>query len=217
MANVFPKWCNWLPIRLLACGVVLGTTVVVGMSYYFTPKYVSIGYQPVQPIAFDHSIHATQLGLDCRYCHTGVESSEHANIPNSQTCMNCHTQIRKDSPKLTALYDSWRTGQPIHWVRIHQLPDHVYFNHSVHVNRGISCVRCHGNVNHMQVVRQDQPLSMGWCLECHRHPEMQIRPTQFVFNLDWKPGAGFDQEVDGKRLVKEWNVSPPITCAGCHR
>jgi hypothetical protein len=129
--------------------------------------------------------------------------------------MNCHTQVQKESPKLKVVRQSWESGQPVPWVRIHKAPDYVYFNHAVHVNRGISCVSCHGNVNHMEVVWHDKPHSMGWCLECHRAPENHIRPVDKVTQLDWVPDE--PQVEMGKRLVRDWNINPPLTCAGCHR
>lgn len=215
MANIFPKWTNKLPIQILVGLSVIAGTVVAGVSYYFTPKYTRVGYMPTQPVAYDHSLHVTQLGMDCRFCHTGVEESGYSNVPDTQTCMKCHSQVKSDSPKLAPIRASWQTGQPMQWVRIHQAPDYVYFNHAVHVNRGISCVSCHGNINHMEVVFHDQPQSMGWCLDCHREPEKNIRPVEYVYDLDWKPQE--DQEELGTKLVKEWNVNPPKTCAGCHR
>ena len=147
MANIFPRFSNWLPIKILVCITIIAASVVSGMAYYFTPKYTRVGYQPTQPVAFDHSLHVNQLGMDCRYCHTGVEKSSHSNVPSTQTCMNCHTQIKSQSPKLSAVRESWKTGNPVPWVRIHKAPDYVYFNHAVHVNRGVSCVACHGHVN----------------------------------------------------------------------
>ncbi len=194
----------------------IGTAITIAFTYYFTPKYTRVGYMPTQPVAFEHAIHVTQLGLDCRYCHFAVETSSVAGIPPTQTCMNCHSQIRKDSPKLEAVRQSWQTGEPIHWIRIHRAPDFVYFNHSVHVNRGISCVSCHGHINHMRTVWHDQPQSMSWCLDCHRHPEKNIRPLDKVYDLDWKP-EGVSQEQMGEKLVRDWGIDPPKTCAGCHR
>jgi hypothetical protein len=176
-----------------------------------------VGYQPVQPVPFSHEIHVTELGMDCRYCHSYVEVSSHSNIPTTQTCMNCHSQVQANNPKLAAVKQSWETGKPIQWVKIHQVPDFAYFNHAVHVNRGISCVACHGQVNHMDVVFQDQSQSMGWCLNCHRHPENNLRPVSQVFNLDWKPGKGESQQHLGEQLKEQWNINPPQTCAGCHR
>jgi len=221
MANIFPKWTVTLPVKLIVLAIVLGSVVFTGVAYYFTPKYTRVGYQPTQPVAFDHSIHAQQLGIDCRYCHQSVEVSARSSIPSVQTCMTCHSQIRKDSPKLQVIRDAWNGGKgdgpAVRWVRIHKAPDYVYYNHAIHVNSGVSCVSCHGNVNHMTEVWHDQPQSMGWCLECHRHPENQIRPRDKVYDLDWKPASAEEQKIMGRKLVKELNINPPQTCAGCHR
>ena len=138
---------------MVAVGAVLvGTAVSAGVWYYFTPKYTRVGYQPIQPVAFSHSIHVEQLGLDCRYCHNAVEKSWFSNIPASSTCMNCHNQVLKEDPKLELVRESFNTGKSIPWVQIHKVPDYVYFNHSVHVNRGVSCVECHGQINKMDEV-----------------------------------------------------------------
>ncbi|MEZ5405618.1 MAG: cytochrome c3 family protein [Verrucomicrobiia bacterium] len=217
MANIFPRWTNWLPLKLFIAALVLGAAVVWGVTYYFTPKYTRVGYMPQQPVNFEHAIHVNQLGMDCRYCHVGVETSPNSTIPTTQTCMNCHKQVKKDSPALAAVRESWETGKPIPWVRIHQVPDYVYFNHAAHVNRGVSCVSCHGQVNQMRVMYQDQPQSMSWCLECHRSPEKKIRPMNEVYHLDWKPESEKAQLEMGKKLVKDWNIDPPKSCAGCHR
>ena len=218
MANIFPRSSNFLPLKVIACGAVTVPLIVAAVWYYFTPKYTRVGYMPTQPVPFSHALHVGQLGMDCRYCHSFVEVGGTANIPTTQTCMNCHSQVKKDSPKLAAVRESWEIGKPIPWVKIHQAPDYVYFNHSVHVNRGISCQNCHGNINRMEVVYHAEPQSMGWCLECHRNPEQYIRPVEHVFNLDWKPEMiGEKQETLGKKLVAEWHVHPPQNCAACHR
>ena len=217
MANTFPRWTNHLPVKIAFCLLVLSGAASAGYWYYLTPDYMRVGYQPVQPVPFPHDIHVTQLGMDCRYCHSFVEVSSHSNIPTTQTCMNCHTQIQATNPKLAAVRDSWQTGQPVNWVKIHQVPDFAYFNHSGHVNRGISCVSCHGQVNHMEVVYQHEPQSMGWCLNCHRHPEDNLRPVNEVFNLDWKPSDQRSQQQIGLELKEKWNINPPQNCAGCHR
>jgi hypothetical protein len=218
MANIFPRSSNFLPLKVIACGAITVPLVIAAVWYYFTPKYTRVGYMPTQPVPFSHALHVGQLGMDCRYCHSFVEVGGPANIPTTQTCMNCHSQVKKDSSKLAAVRESWETGKPIPWVKIHQAPDYVYFNHSVHVNRGVSCQSCHGNINRMEVVYHAEPHSMGWCLECHRNPEKHIRPVEHVFNLDWKPEMiGEKQETLGKRLAADWNIQPPQNCAACHR
>jgi hypothetical protein len=225
MANIFPKATNLIVIQASFVLSIVGALAAVAVWYYFTPKYSRVGYQPVQPVAFQHDLHVGQLGLDCRYCHSYVEVSGHSNYPTTQTCMNCHRQIQADNPKLQPVRDSWATGQPIAWVQIHHVPDYAYFNHSAHVNRGVSCVSCHGKVNEMTVVYEDQSLSMGWCLRCHRNPEQFVRPIAAatpggqspIFNLDWTPPAGVCQADLGKKLVHDWKINPPKDCAGCHR
>jgi hypothetical protein len=131
--------------------------------------------------------------------------------------MTCHSQVKKQSPKLEIVRQSWATGQPVPWVKIHKTPDYVYFNHSIHVNSGVSCYSCHGQINQMAVVWHDQPQSMGWCLECHRHPETNVRPKDQVYNLNWKAESSKAQREMGQKFVKEWNINPPESCAGCHR
>jgi hypothetical protein len=191
MGNFFPRWTNWLPLKLaVAAGfVVFGVSLAV--PYYFTPKYTRVGYQPSQPVPFSHRIHAGQLGLDCRYCHSFVEASGHANVPTNQTCFNCHGagkgNIKSNSPKLAKVIAAAETGKPIEWVKIHKAPDYVYFNHSAHLNRGISCQSCHGRIDQMEVVHHAEPQSMGWCLECHRNPEQNLRPLEQVTNLKYDP------------------------------
>ncbi len=224
MANIFPRSSNWLPIQILVCLLVLGSAVSAGMWYYFTPKYTRVGYQPIQPVAFPHNIHVDQLGMDCRYCHSFVEVAAHSNVPTTQVCMNCHSQVQKDNPKLQPVWDSWQTGKPIEWVQIHKTPDYVYFNHSVHVNRGVSCVVCHGRVDQMEVVYHAKPHSMDWCLDCHRNPEENLRPVEHITNLGWKPTPLEGESADdaqlriGNELKVKWHLNPPDkNCFGCHR
>ena len=218
MSKVFPKWSNALPLKIVIFLAIFVATALAGITYYVTPKYVRVGYAPVQPVPYDHGFHVGELGLDCRYCHSKVDQSGHANIPASSTCMNCHSTIMADSELLESVRASYTSGESVPWVRVHQTPDYVYFDHSVHVNRGISCVECHGKVNEMEVVQHDQSMSMGWCLDCHRRPEERIRPVEHVFNLDWEhPGGKKGQIEDGLKLVEEWNVNPPQSCTGCHR
>jgi hypothetical protein len=217
MANFFPRSSNVLPLKVAVMAAVIAPAVCCGMWYYFTPKYTRVGYQPIQPVAFSHNIHVSQLGMDCRYCHSYVEVAAHSNVPNTQTCMACHSQVQKDNPRLAPLRESWKNGTGMQWVQIHKTPDYVYFNHSVHVNRGVSCFTCHGQVNKMDVVWHDKPHSMAWCLDCHRNPETQLRPREQVFNLDWSAGSPEKQIETGTKLKHDWNVKPPTNCAGCHR
>jgi hypothetical protein len=218
MANIFPKWSNWIPIKLAVVLACIGSTVALGVTYYFTPKYTRVGYEPTQPVEFDHSIHVNQLGMDCRYCHYGVDQVAHSNVPTTQVCMTCHTQVQQQSNKLEPVRQSWETGKPIEWVRVHKAPDYVYFNHEIHVNSGISCVECHGQVNEMKEVYHAKSHSMGWCLECHREPEKYIRPLDKVYDLDWQAAhEGISQEEMGEALVADWKINPPENCAGCHR
>lgn len=217
MANVFPKWVNTVPIKVIVALVSIATAVTIGVTYYATPKYTRVGYAPTQPVAFSHALHSGQLGMDCRYCHTNVDRSAHSNVPTTEVCMSCHSMVRKDDPILAPVRESYDSGKPIPWVRIHKTPDYVYFNHAVHVNRGISCVECHGRVDEMKVVYHDKPLSMGFCLECHRNPEEYIRPPEEVYNLAWKRPETEEFKQQAAGFVHEWKVNPPQSCSGCHR
>jgi hypothetical protein len=184
-------------------------------AYLFSPKRADVGYSPVQPVAYSHKLHAGNLGIDCRYCHFTVERSAYAAIPTTATCMNCHTRVKPQSPLLQAVRESYASGRPIPWVRIHRLPDYVYFNHEAHLAAGVSCVSCHGRVDQMIEVQQAQPLSMTWCLDCHRNPAPNIRPREFITKLDWKPDR--DPAEIGRELVAANHIQPPTNCSGCHR
>jgi Cytochrome c7 and related cytochrome c/Class III cytochrome C family len=217
MSKIFPKSANALPLQIVIFLFVLGGVATAGITYYATPKYLRVGYQPVQPVPFEHSLHAGQLGIDCRYCHASVEKSGTSSIPAAQTCMNCHSQIKTTSPVLEVVRESYKTGDPVPWVKIHQAPDYVYFNHSVHVNRGVSCVECHGKVNEMSTVYHAKSHSMSFCLDCHRNPEQHIRDPKDVFNLDSKTLADQGKLDEAKKFVHDWKVKPPQSCSGCHR
>lgn len=222
MSDVFPKWTNRLPGQIIAGLFLVVVAVVVGVTYYFTPKYTRAGYQPTQPVAFSHAIHADQLGIDCRYCHSAVEKSWFSNVPSASVCMNCHNQVLKEDPRLALVRESHLSGAPIPWVQVHKLPDYVYFNHSVHVNRGVSCVECHGPVHKMDEVYHAKPFSMAFCLECHRDPASQIRPLKEITNLDWTwsddPAEAADmQREQGGRLIHDWRVESLVNCSACHR
>ena len=222
MSDIFPKWTNRLPLILIVALLCIGSAVTAGVWYYFTPKYTRVGYQPVQPVPFPHSAHADQLGIDCRYCHNDVEKSWYSNVPTATTCMNCHNQVLKDDPRLEPIRQSALTGQPIRWVQVHRTPDYVYFNHAVHVNRGVSCVECHGPIHKMDEVYHAKPLSMTFCLDCHRDPAARLRPLDKITDLDWtwsddpKEAARL-QRLHGEAYVKEWRVQSLQNCSACHR
>ncbi len=218
MSKLFPKAANKLPLQIVIFLFVLGGIATAGVSYYMTPSYTRVGYAPVQPVPFSHAIHAGQLGIDCRYCHVGVDKGPASTVPAAQTCMNCHNQVKVDSPLLAVVRESYETGNPVPWVKIHQVPDYAYFNHSAHVNRGVSCVECHGRVDEMDTVTHMKPLSMGFCLDCHRNPEQVVRPLDKVTDLGWKHPEGTEGQLrDGAKFVHDWNIKPPQSCSGCHR
>ena len=211
----FPKWTNALRPILGAALVLVPAYVVVLLALGASPQATAVGYQPQQPVPYSHALHAGKLGIDCRYCHTTVEVAAHAAVPPTQTCMNCHAKIRAESPKLIPVRESSATGLPVPWVRVHDLPDYVYFNHSAHVRRGVGCVECHGRVDTMEVVTQVERLSMGWCLDCHRNPERHLRPPEMATRMDWVPPE--DPEVYGRRLRLANNINPSTDCWTCHR
>lgn len=215
---VFPKWTNLILPMLIVTSLVAPLYVVMLVAYGFSPKTTDVGYQPEQPVHYSHKLHAGDLGIDCRYCHNTVEYAAKAAIPPTQTCMNCHTQIHKDSAKLVALVESYNTGKPVMWKRVHDLPDYAYFNHAAHVTRGVSCVSCHGRVDRMEVVTQMEPLSMGWCLECHRNPEVHLRDPSTVTDLGWVFAGTADEEQQYRSFWKELHqIEPSQDCSTCHR
>jgi len=168
-----------------------------------------------QPVPFSHAHHVGDEGIDCRYCHTSVEKSGFANIPPTKTCMNCHSQIFSTSPTLEPVRESFRTDTSIAWTRVHDLPDFVYFDHSIHVNKGVGCETCHGRVDKMPLTWQKASLQMEWCLDCHRHPEQYVRPREAVFQMGYQPPA--DQIELGRRLVQEYRIKSLTSCSTCHR
>jgi hypothetical protein len=168
-----------------------------------------------QPVPFSHAHHVGGLGVECRYCHTSVDRSAYAGIPPTKTCMNCHSQIWAQSPTLEPVRASLRTDTSLEWIKVHDLPDFAYFNHSAHVNKGVGCSTCHGRVDQMPLVWQEKSLQMEWCLECHRNPEKFLRPKSEVYNIAYEPPA--NQLELGRTLVKDYNVKPQVTCSTCHR
>ena len=215
MAQIFPKWTNRIPLLLSLCAPVVGVFVLAAVWYWGSPKYLDVGYAPRQPVPYSHRLHVGELGLDCRYCHASVEQSPVANIPPTKTCMNCHEIIQRDSELLAPVRESIASGRPMRWVRVHNLPDYAYFNHSIHVHAGVGCASCHGRIDRMEVVYQAKPLSMGWCLDCHRNPAPHIRKAEEVTNMDWVPPR--NHAVEAARIVREKRIRPPEDCSGCHR
>jgi hypothetical protein len=217
MSKLFPKSANKLPLQIVIYLVVLGGIATAAATYYMTPSYTRVGYAPVQPVPFSHAQHVQEVGLDCRYCHTNVDKSGHSNVPTAQTCMNCHSVVKANSPLLAPVRESYEKGTPVPWVWIHTTPDYAYFNHSIHVNRGISCVECHGKVNEMDTVTHMQPLSMGFCLDCHNDPAPRLRDPKDVFNLDSQRLVDQGRAADATKFVHDWKLMPPQSCSGCHR
>ena len=216
MAQIFHRSANTLA-RASILGVVLLLSAVgaalmkLKRSPYVTTQHIA----PEQPIPFSHQHHAAGLGLDCRYCHTSVEDSSFAGIPPTKTCMNCHAQIWTNAPMLAPVRFSFSSGQSLQWTRVHDLPDFVYFNHSIHVKKGVGCETCHGRVDKMPLMYQNASLEMRWCLDCHRNPEKFVRPREFITKMGYEPAE--PQEVIGKRLVQEYHIQKLETCWTCHR
>lgn len=187
-----------------------------GMLFLHHPERIEPGYQPEQPVAYSHKLHAGNLGMDCLYCHNTVDKSSYAAVPATQTCMNCHSKVRVDSPLLAPLRESWANDTPVAWTKVHMLPDYAYFDHSAHVTAGVGCESCHGRVDEMHVVTQREPLTMGWCLDCHRQPDEHLRDPALVTQMGLleksrKEGQPMPKSPDQRKVV------PPLHCSGCHR
>ncbi len=219
MAQIFHRSANFLArFSLLGAFVLanlaLAAVFVVARSPYITNQRVTRD----QPIQFSHKHHVGDDGIDCRYCHTGVENSAYAGIPPTKTCMNCHSVLYNNVGYLEPIRESYRSDQSIQWVRVHRLADYVYFNHSIHVNKGIGCTTCHGPVNEMPLMFQASPLNMQWCLDCHRNPQANLRPKDQIFSMAWKAPA--DQAEVGQKLAAEYKLRSTVeltSCSTCHR
>jgi len=216
MSQIFHRSANTIA-RVSIFGAVffiaglLGLFAEVNRSPWMTGAQVARD----QPIQFSHERHVGGNGIDCRYCHTSVEESSFAGIPPTRTCMNCHSQIFANSPFLEPVRESLRSGRSIQWNRVHDLPDFVYFDHSIHVNKGVGCTTCHGQVDRMPLMWQEKSLQMEWCLECHRAPERYVRPRDAVFRVDYV--APPNQAELGARLVEEYQIQKLTSCSVCHR
>jgi len=230
---------NAIPTAAAVLGFGGVVALTAGVTYYFTPKYWRVGYEPIQPVDYSHQLHAGTLGIDCRYCHTHVEESGHSNVPDTATCMSCHTGVgeqaylerslwtaHQENPHLVKVRESYATGRPIRWKRVHKVPDYAHFNHAVHVNAGVSCYSCHGRIDQQEVVRQEHSLSMAWCLDCHRNPAPHLVAASDIGSSGLTRITDLeaverllksrDQKERGARIEAEHMLQPPESCGMCH-
>ncbi len=216
MPQIFHRSTNTFS-RVSIFGAVFIAASLLGVAGLIvrSPYLTNVGVPISQPVPFSHQHHVRDDGIDCRYCHTSVETSSFAGIPSTQICMNCHSQIWTNAPLLQPVRDSWATGKPLEWNRVNDLPDFVYFNHSAHVTKGIGCVSCHGRIDQMQLTAKAESLQMEWCVNCHMKPEDFVRPKEFVFSMDWQPTES--QATLGPRLVQVYQIQSKISCSTCHR
>lgn len=221
MAQIFGKGSNSIA-RVTLLAVFFGFFAFWGLVYgvYRSPYTTNVNVPLAQPVPFSHQHHAAGLGIDCRYCHTSVEKSSFAGLPPTETCMTCHSQVWKDAPVLAPVRQSLATQQPLEWTRVNQLPDFVFFNHSIHVQKGIGCSTCHGAVDQMPITWKGASLYMRWCLDCHEAPEKHLRPKEEIYNMQWTPPA--DQAERGRKLAEEYGISGTRLeqlrdCGMCHR
>lgn len=219
MPQIFHPSTNTISRVSIAGGVgLLAVLAAVGGGLFDSSYLTGVGVPREQPIPFSHAHHVGGLGIDCRYCHTTVERSSFAGIPPTETCMSCHKQIWSQSAMLEPVRASYRTGQPMRWNRVYELPDFAYFDHSIHVAKGVGCVTCHGRVDEMPLLWREATLYMNWCVDCHREPWRHLRPREHVFDLDWQPAE--PQEALGRRLVQDYDIMDPqhlTSCYICHR
>jgi hypothetical protein len=213
---LFPVWSN----SVFRFAIALAVAGVVGLPLFAmvvvrTPYETGQRELIMQPIKFDHRHHVRDDGIDCVYCHSGVTRSAYAGIPAVSVCMGCHAQVWTSSPELTRLREAYFRGDPIEWARVNNLPAHVFFNHSIHVAKGVGCVTCHGRVDLMGQVYQEETLLMQWCLDCHRHPEDHLRPNEKVTDMEWAPER--PQVEVGREVAAKLDVHPTTDCTGCHR
>lgn len=210
-ADTILRICFFAAIAAPVCAI--GLARLHAGSAYVTGQNVTIA----QPVPFSHQHHVGALGLDCRNCHTSVDKARFAGMPPTETCMTCHSQLWTNAPMLAPVRTSLATNKPLRWKKVHKLPDYVYFDHSIHVAKGVGCSTCHGAVQTMPLMRQAAPLTMGWCLDCHRNPERYVRPRDQVFNMEWITPR--DQIAQGRRLLAEYHIETEhlTDCSKCHR
>jgi len=216
MSQIFHRSTNSIA-KVSIFGGVIGVGLLIAFAYGMDRGgYITdVGIAKDQPVPFSHKHHVTDDGIDCRYCHTSVETSAVAGVPATEICMSCHSQIWSEAVLLEPVRTSYRTGESLAWTRIHDLPDFLYFNHSIHVNKGIGCASCHGRVDLMPLTHKVNTLYMNWCVDCHRHPEKNIRPREEVFNMAYEPPA--NQEEFWRKLMNEYHVQSLTDCQTCHR
>ena len=216
MAQIFHRSTNTISRVSVFGGIGIIVVLVATLAAINRSSYVTeVGVARSQPVQFSHKHHVSDDGIDCRYCHTSVEESSFAGIPSTKICMNCHTQIWAESPILAPVRESFRTGKSLEWTRVNNLPGFVYFDHSIHVHKGVGCATCHGRVDQMPLMWRENTLYMEWCIECHRNPERFVRPRDQVFNMDWQPPA--DQIALGQKLVLQYKIESLTSCSVCHR
>jgi hypothetical protein len=214
MAQIFHRVTNTLSrVTIFGAVFIAGFVLWVIGGIVRSPYVTNQGIEREQPVPFSHQHHVGGLGIDCRYCHTSVETSNFAGIPPTQTCMNCHAQIWTNASMLEPVRASYATGRPIVWARVHHLPDFVHFNHSIHVNKGVGCATCHGRIDKMSLTYQASPLTMEWCLDCHRDPAKYVRPRDQVFNMAYTPK---NQQELGPQLVRAYDIQSLTACSTCH-
>ncbi len=219
MAQLFQRGANNIAKASMVVAIVLGGVVFYAYTQIARSSYLTGRYQEKQqPVQFSHKHHVGDDGIDCRYCHTSVETAASAGIPPTQTCMNCHSQLYSDQPYLEPIRASYRDNKPIEWERVHDLPGFVYFNHSIHVAKGVGCSTCHGAIDEMPAVYQENTLQMEWCLSCHRNPEAKIRPKAEIYNMDWEDSNLTADERKG--LYADYKIRSELmltSCSTCHR
>jgi hypothetical protein len=210
---LFPEWTQPLKKYVITPALMVGPIYIVFMAALIKdPETLRVGYMPEQPVPYSHALHAGEMGMDCRYCHNVVDRSPKAAVPPAATCMNCHQTVLPKSDNLLPVRQAFFENEPLKWVRVHDLPDYVFFNHSAHVTRGVGCETCHGRVDRMVRVWQSKSLTMKWCLDCHRDPEPNLREPSNVTQMGYKPAPG-----EGAKVKAQLKINPPTDCSTCHR
>lgn len=219
MSQIFHRSSN-LAIRMavISLGALAVATASGAVLAFWSPWVTAVNENVPQPVQFTHNHHTAGLGIDCRFCHFSVEQSSSAGIPPTKVCMNCHTQLWSDSEILEPVRESWRTEKAIQWNKVHNLADFAYFNHSIHITKGIGCAECHGRIDKMPGIHQVNTLQMRWCLECHTEPEKFVRPKEEVFNMAYEhPKDSAEHLEQGRQLVEAYNIHSKVSCSTCHR